>query len=339
MTAVGDIIAHDSGLSSPTINSPIISGSETPLYDQCENSNMSFSEGNESLEEQFEKCLVEFCGPNNEFVKKPMNPYMFFSRAERKNIAKSHPELKVNEVSREMGERWKKLGDKEKQPYVQMAKRQLEEHKKFFKENPDRQYLPAKKKPVPSSKTLTTSTPTITNTQRSQDSALLSAIQRPSTVLSNKNILSSTSMSTTTPRVNGSLSSYQTSAQSNNVVYYLPTKSVHSSRPESYQISQSNGVSNQFYTTQTQNTHSLRLGGGGPQNATSNYGSPVYTGIRHHTTQKTAPELLDLYYTSLTAPLFPHYLEHPTNPLGLVGNGPYSYLEEYLKVISNSSNL
>lgn len=29
-----------------------------------------------------------------------------------------------------MGERWKKLSDKEKQPYVQMAKRQLEEHKK-----------------------------------------------------------------------------------------------------------------------------------------------------------------------------------------------------------------
>uniref|UniRef100_A0A0N4ZMB6 Sex-determining region Y protein n=1 Tax=Parastrongyloides trichosuri TaxID=131310 RepID=A0A0N4ZMB6_PARTI len=327
---------HDnSRLSSPTINSPMISGSETPLYDQCDNSNMSFGEGTEIIEEHPEKAYVEFCGPNNEYVKKPMNPYMFFSRAERKNISRSHPELKVNEVSREMGDRWKKLTEKEKLPYVQMAKKQLDEHKKFFKENPDKQYLPAKKKPVAANKTQTNTTTSYTNSPRPQDSALLSAIQRPSSVITNKSIMS-TPISTQ-QRVNGS--SYSTPNQGGNVVYYVPPKSAHQSRPEGYQIAQSNGSSNQYYNTQTQNAHTIRYTAtNGPPN-NQNYGSPMYARIPQQTTQKTAPELLDLYYTSLTAPLFPHYLENQSNPLGLNGNGPMGYLDEYLKVINNAMNL
>uniref|UniRef100_A0A915LUH8 Sex-determining region Y protein n=1 Tax=Meloidogyne javanica TaxID=6303 RepID=A0A915LUH8_MELJA len=67
----------------------------------------------------------------NKFIKRPLNAYMIWTRQERKRILADDPKMKMNEVSKaiQMGERWKKMTDKEKKPFFEEAKKHSEEHK------------------------------------------------------------------------------------------------------------------------------------------------------------------------------------------------------------------
>ncbi|TYH01069.1 hypothetical protein ES288_A09G028200v1 [Gossypium darwinii] len=54
--------------------------------------------------------------------KRAMSGFMFFSQVERENIKKTNPGASFAEVSRILGEKWKKLSEEEKEPYEAKAK-------------------------------------------------------------------------------------------------------------------------------------------------------------------------------------------------------------------------
>ncbi|XP_022774469.1 FACT complex subunit SSRP1-like [Durio zibethinus] len=54
--------------------------------------------------------------------KRAMSGFMFFSQVERENLKKSNPGASFTEVSRILGEKWKKLSKEEREPYEAKAK-------------------------------------------------------------------------------------------------------------------------------------------------------------------------------------------------------------------------
>ncbi|PPD73410.1 hypothetical protein GOBAR_DD29669 [Gossypium barbadense] len=54
--------------------------------------------------------------------KRAMSGFMFFSQVERENIKKTNPGASFAEISRILGEKWKKLSEEEKEPYEAKAK-------------------------------------------------------------------------------------------------------------------------------------------------------------------------------------------------------------------------
>ena len=82
---------------------------------------------------------------NHQYIKRPLNAYMIWTVEQRQKIHKE-PRQKMNEVSRAMGEVWKKMSDAEKAPYFEQAKKHAEEHKQALKDNPNLAYVPSRKK-------------------------------------------------------------------------------------------------------------------------------------------------------------------------------------------------
>ena len=48
---------------------------------------------------------------------KKINPYFAFCKEKRHEIIATNPELKFREISKKLGEEWRKLSDKEKARY------------------------------------------------------------------------------------------------------------------------------------------------------------------------------------------------------------------------------
>ncbi|KAL5180834.1 FACT complex subunit SSRP1 [Glycine soja] len=62
--------------------------------------------------------------------KRAMSGFMFFSKLERENLKKTNPGISFTDVSRVLGEKWKKLSVEEKEPYEAKAR----EDKKRYKD-------------------------------------------------------------------------------------------------------------------------------------------------------------------------------------------------------------
>ena len=60
--------------------------------------------------------------------KRALSSFLAFSGELRPKINAEMPELKLTEVATELGRRWKALSDGEKQPYVDMAKKDKERY-------------------------------------------------------------------------------------------------------------------------------------------------------------------------------------------------------------------
>ncbi|KAI6217819.1 HMG box domain-containing protein [Aphelenchoides fujianensis] len=80
------------------------------------------------------------------YIKRPLNAYMIWTRHARDGILKANPHLKMNEVSKTMGEMWKKLPEEEKKPFFVIARKSAMKHKKALEKNPNLAYVPSKKK-------------------------------------------------------------------------------------------------------------------------------------------------------------------------------------------------
>jgi uncharacterized protein (DUF736 family) len=57
-----------------------------------------------------------------------MSAYFFFAAEARGRIAAEHPELKMTDQAKEMGARWKRMPDAEKQKYVDLAQKDQERY-------------------------------------------------------------------------------------------------------------------------------------------------------------------------------------------------------------------
>jgi hypothetical protein len=81
--------------------------------------------------------------------KRPKTSYIYFSLDKREEINKSNPELSTKDIMKKIGNLWKSLSDKEKEPYIKLSeqdkKRYTEELKNYTP--PDNLYTEKPKKP------------------------------------------------------------------------------------------------------------------------------------------------------------------------------------------------
>ena len=55
--------------------------------------------------------------------KRPMNAFMMFAKENRTQLREDNPELKVTEVSKLLGAKWREMTEDEKSPFTKEAKR------------------------------------------------------------------------------------------------------------------------------------------------------------------------------------------------------------------------
>ena len=58
-------------------------------------------------------------------IKRPLSAYMFFSTENREKVMKEFKfdKKQIGDIAKKLGEQWKKMGDKEKAPYNEKAKK------------------------------------------------------------------------------------------------------------------------------------------------------------------------------------------------------------------------
>jgi len=77
--------------------------------------------------------------------KKPKSAYLYFGEATRAELTSSNPGIRIEALSKLIGEEWRKLGEEQKAPYVQQAEADQERYRVEMADyEPSEQYLQAR---------------------------------------------------------------------------------------------------------------------------------------------------------------------------------------------------
>lgn len=100
----------------------------------------------------------------NTHVKRPMNAFMVWAQAARKQLADQYPQLHNAELSKTLGKLWRKLSEIDKGPFQQEAERLRTIHKKEY---PNYKYQPRRRKPSKGKDSATTKSKKSNGAQKS----------------------------------------------------------------------------------------------------------------------------------------------------------------------------
>ncbi|XP_053699257.1 transcription factor Sox-8 [Sabethes cyaneus] len=76
-------------------------------------------------------------------IKRPMNAFMVWAQAARREMSKQEPKLQNSEISKDLGKMWKNLAPEDKQPFIEQSDKLRLTHKSQY---PDYKYQPRRKK-------------------------------------------------------------------------------------------------------------------------------------------------------------------------------------------------
>lgn len=75
-------------------------------------------------------------------IKRPLNSFMVWAKEQRRLMNRNNPRMRNAEISKILGEEWRKMPDEDKKPYVEEAVRLRRQHKV---DHPNYRYRPRRK--------------------------------------------------------------------------------------------------------------------------------------------------------------------------------------------------
>lgn len=84
----------------------------------------------------------------DEHIKRPLNSFMVWAKERRRLMNRNNPRMRNAEISKILGEEWRKMPEEEKKPYVDEAVRLRRQHKV---DHPNYRYRPRRKNRLDSS--------------------------------------------------------------------------------------------------------------------------------------------------------------------------------------------
>lgn len=137
-------------------------------------------------------------------VKRPMNPFMIWSQMQRRRITAERPDMHNAEISKHLGQVWKRLSDSQKQPFRDESERLKVLHRQEY---PTYKYKPRKNKNKIHNKPVKTESGRVSKPRNRESSKPVTKSSRKGVTKRRKSTASAASTTVTAPGVSPEVTS------------------------------------------------------------------------------------------------------------------------------------